>query len=269
VHRLSIPILTASLFLSGSLFAFDHYWVPEADRRQDALRAEIKGKPAQTYLRPDRKWISGLHDRVYYYKYFDQAEQVMVGVNVYEIDPARFRLKRHISAERARWEPALNAWIFQNGWSRDMEGNRVTRYDRFVGGTRTFSELEEPPDYFVREVKQSRQMNFQELEAYITQLQQSGFDTVPLQVQFHKKFSVPLFALIMAMVSIPFAFLAGNRGAMAGVGISFAIAIAYWSVQQIFEQVGDLSQLPAQVAAWSPDVIFSLAGLYLLARMRT
>jgi LPS export ABC transporter permease LptG/LPS export ABC transporter permease LptF len=268
-HRLTVPILVASLFMSGGLFAFDHYWVPDADRRQDAIRAEIKGKPAQTFLRPDRKWIYGLHDRVYYYKYFDQFERVMFGVNIYEIDPVRFRLKRHISAERARWEPALNAWVFQNGWSRDMDGDNFTGFDVFSGGTRTFPELEEQPEYFLHEVKQSRQMNFQELENYIAELSQSGFDTIALQVQLQKKFSVPLFALIMAMVSIPFAFVAGNRGAMAGVGLSFAIAIAYWSIDKLFEQVGNLSQLPPRVAAWSPDVIFALAGLYFLARMRT
>lgn len=269
LHRLSIPVLVASLFLSGGLFAFDHYWVPDADRRQDALRAEIRGKPAQTFLRPDRKWIYGFHDRVYYYKYFDQAERSMFGVNIYEIDPVRFRLKRHISAERARWEPRLNAWVFQNGWSHDMDGDNPQSFDNFAGRTRMFPELEETPDYFVHEVIGSRQMNFRELGNYIAELQQSGFDTVALQVQYYKKFSVPLFALIMAMVSIPFAFLAGNRGAMAGVGLSFIIAIAYWSVGQLFEQVGNLSQLPAQVAAWSPDMIFSLTGLYFLARMRT
>ena len=269
VYRLAAPILVAGVVLSGALFAFDHYWVPESDRRQDALRAEIKGRPAQTFLRPDRRWISGLHDRMYYYKYFDQAQHVMLGVNVFEIDPARCRLKRHIEAERARWEPGLNAWVFENGWSRDMNGNSVTRFDDFSGGTRTFAELEEQPDYFIKEVKQSRQMNFRELGAYIGELQQSGFDTVALQVQLQKKFAVPLFALIMAMVSIPFAFLAGNRGAMAGVGVSLGIAIVYWSVGQIFEQFGNLSQLPVQVAAWSPDAVFSLAGLYFLARMRT
>jgi len=112
-------------------------------------------------------------------------------------------------------------------------------------------------------------MNFEELETYIADLQHSGFDTIPLQVQLNKKFSVPLFALIMAMVSLPFAFVAGNRGAMAGVGISLVIAISYWSIGQIFEQIGNLNQLPPVVAAWSPDVIFSLAGLYFLARMRT
>jgi LPS export ABC transporter permease LptG len=269
VYRLSVPVLVASLFLSGLLFAFDHYWVPDADRRQDAIRAEIKGKPAQTYLRPDRKWIYGFHDRVYYYKYFDRDEQSMLGVNVYEIDPVRFRLKRHISAERARWEPHINKWVFQNGWSHELDGDQSKGFQNFAGSTHTFPELEEKPDYFVHEVVQSQQMNFLELEKYIADLQRSGFDTVALQVQYHKKFSVPLFALIMAIVSIPFAFLTGNRGAMAGVGLSFVLAIAYWSVSQLFEQVGNLSQLPAQIAAWAPDVIFSLAGLYFLARMRT
>jgi lipopolysaccharide export LptBFGC system permease protein LptF len=112
-------------------------------------------------------------------------------------------------------------------------------------------------------------MNFAELAAYIRDLQQSGFDTVRLQVQFHKKFAVPLFGLIMAVISIPFAFVTGNRGAMAGVGVSFGIAIAYWAVGQLFEQVGNLSQLPAALAAWSPDVVFSLAGMYLFTHMRS
>ena len=274
VYRLAMPVLIASFLLSGSLFAFDHYWVPEADRRQDALRAEIKGKPPQTYLNPNRKWIYGMHDRVYYYKYFDQAAHTMLGVNIYEIDPVYFRLKRHISAERARWEPHLKAWVFENGWVRDPDPKcpadcPLKRSDSFAGGTHTFPELEETPDYFVHEIIQSRQMNFLELQGYIADLQQSGFDTVALQVALQKKFSVPLFALIMALVSIPFAFIGGNRGAMAGVGVSLAIFLAYWSVGQVFEQMGNLSQLPARIAAWSPALIFALAGLYFLGRGRT
>jgi LPS export ABC transporter permease LptG/LPS export ABC transporter permease LptF len=269
VFRLAAPVFMAGLVLSGTLFAFDHYWVPEADRRQNALRAEIKGKPAQTFLRPDREWIYGLHDRVFYYKYFDQNELMMVGVNVYEIDPVEFRLSKHIFAERARWEPNLKRWSFQNGWTREMKGSTLTHFDNFSGGIRVFPEIQETPDYFVKEVKQSKQMNFRELRDYIRELQQGGLDTVPLQVQYYKKFSVPLFAFIMVMVSVPFAFLAGNRGAMAGVGISFAILIAYLSVNQLFEQVGNLGQLPAAVAAWSPDAVFSLFGLYFLTRLKT
>ncbi|MFN3322135.1 MAG: LptF/LptG family permease [Bryobacteraceae bacterium] len=268
LHRLAMPVLFLSLGFSGALFAFDHYIVADANRIQDAIRNEIKGRPVQTYLRPDRKWIFGSESRIYYYRYFDPAESLMVGVYVFELDPQTFRLRRHIAAERARWEPGLNTWIFQNGWVRDVNGIR-DKYRNFHGETATFPELDEPPSYFLKEVKQDKQMNFHQLASYIEELKQSGFDTVRLQVQFHKKFSVPLFALIMAMISVPFAFMAGNRGAMAGVGISFGIAIAYWAISQLFEQVGNVNQLPAALAAWSPDALFSMAGLYLLARMRT
>jgi LPS export ABC transporter permease LptF/LPS export ABC transporter permease LptG len=269
MYRLTVPILAGGLLLSGGLFAFDHYWVPDADRIQDALRSEIKGRAAQTFLNPRRTWFYGLEDRIYYYKYFDQSANVMLGVNVFEIDPESFRLKKHIVAERARWEPALNAWVFQNGWSRDLKGYESSAVFDFAGGIRVFPELKETPDYFIKEALQSPQMNFLELRSYIAELQQSGFDTIPLQVQLYKKFSVPLFAFILALVSAPFAFLAGNRGGMAGIGMSFAIFVAYVSVDQLFEQLGNLSFLPPQLAAWSPDVVFSLVGLYFLARMRT
>ena len=187
----------------------------------------------------------------------------MGGVNVYELNPKLFALRRQISAERAQWQPTLKTWIFQNGWEREVRGE----FHRFQ--VMTFPELDEPPDYFLKELKQDKQMNFQQLESYIHDLQQSGFDTVRLRVQLYKKFSVPLFALIMAMLSVPFGFLVGNRGAMAGIGVSIGIAMAYWGVGQLFEQIGNANELPPSLAAWSPDVLFGLAGMWLLLRMRS
>jgi LPS export ABC transporter permease LptG/LPS export ABC transporter permease LptF len=272
VYRLSIPVLALSLLLSGGLFAFDHFYVPGANRKQDAIRKEIKGRPVQTYLHPERQWVfaPGSHDdpRIYYYHYLDPIQKVMVGVQVYELDPANFRVRRHISAEKARWEPALQAWIFENGWSRDFNSPQE-KFFNFTGQATTFKELTERPDYFLQEVLQDQQMNFQQLAAYIGDLQRSGIDTITLQVRFYRKFALPLFAVVMALISVPFAFLAGNRGAMAGVGVSFAIAIAYWSIGKLFEQLGDVNLLPAAIAAWSPDVLFAMAGLYFFTRMRT
>jgi LPS export ABC transporter permease LptG/LPS export ABC transporter permease LptF len=269
-YRLAAPVLLAGLFLSGALFAFDHYWLPTADRKQDQLYSEIKNKAPQTYLQPNNKWVYGLHDRVYYYKYFDQSEQAMVGVNVYEIDAAHFRLTRQISADRTKWEPTLSKWVFENGWSRDFKGDKVGGFDPFPGATRTFAELEEKPEYFMKEKTQPLQMNFFELQNEIAELKQSGFvDTTALQVQLQKKFSEPLAALILALVAVPFAFSSGNRGGMAGFAISMLVYVAYFCLDYLFEQVGISKQLSPQMAAWSPDAIFSLVGLYFVARMRT
>ena len=112
-------------------------------------------------------------------------------------------------------------------------------------------------------------MNFLRLDRYIRDLQERGFPTGKLQVQFYLKFALPLFALIMAMIAVPYGFLVGNRGAMAGIGVSLGIGVGYKGLGILFEKIGDVNLLPPTMAAWSPDVIFGLAGLYLLLRMRS
>jgi LPS export ABC transporter permease LptG/LPS export ABC transporter permease LptF len=268
LHRLAIPVMVASLMISAGLFALDYYGIlPTANRKQEALRAEIKGRAAQTFLSTNRKWMHGMGPRIYYYKYYDQEHAVMVGVSVYELAENPFRLKAQISAERATWEPHLKTWIFENGWRRELDSSKTA--PPYVFQAATFPETTEPPEYFLKEVIQEKQMNFRQLRGYIRELEQSGFDTIHLRVELQKKFSAPLFAVIMALISVPFAFLTGSRGAMAGVGVSLGIAVAYWTVNQVFEQFGNMNQLPAAVAAWSPDLVFSLAAGYLLARMNT
>jgi LPS export ABC transporter permease LptG/LPS export ABC transporter permease LptF len=274
LYRLAVPVLMAALLMSTGLFAFAHYYVPDANRKQDAIRREIKGKPVQTYLHPDRHWVfdpgSNNDPRVFYFKNsIDGVQKVMLGPQVFELDAANFHVHKHILAERARWEPTLKTWIFENGWSREIPAAGKVKFNNFAGQAATFSEIDERPDYFLQEVLQDQQMNYQQLAAYIRELQRSGIDTIALQVSFYRKFAVPLFALVMALISVPFAFLAGNRGAMAGVGVSFAIAIAYWTIGKVFEQLGDVNLLPATLAAWSPDLIFAMAGMFFFTRMRT
>jgi lipopolysaccharide export LptBFGC system permease protein LptF len=173
---------------------------------------------------------------------------------------------RQVSAERARWSQHLQAWILENGTKSDfIKGQRHPETFQVA----TFPEFTEPPDYFLKEAVPSKQMNFMELESYIGDLQTSGFDTLKLQVQFHRKFAAPLFALIMALIALPFGFSVGNRGAMTGIGLSIGIAMSYWGLSTLFDKVGGVGQLEPALAAWSPDVLFSLAGLYLLLRVRS
>ncbi len=47
------------------------------------------------------------------------------------------------------------------------------------------------------------------------------------------------------------------------------MAIAYLFVDGTFEAMGNVNLLPAFLAAWSPDILFGLAGSYLLLRTHT
>jgi len=266
VRRLSVPVLLMSGALSAILFAFDYSYIPQANQTQDALLNEIKGRPAQTWLHPERKWI--IHDyRIFYFKYFDPTEKLMVEPYVFELDPKSFHVVREISANRARWQQNINAWVWEQGQATNLCGVDECSVQKFTATT--FAEIAETPDDFLKEVKQDKQMNYIELGQYIRGLQQTGFDTVKLHVQYYKKFAVPVFALIMALISVPFGFLVGNRGAMTGIGVGMAVAMTYLATGLLFDQFGNVNLLPAAVAAWAPDALFSVAGLYLMLRMRS
>jgi lipopolysaccharide export LptBFGC system permease protein LptF len=148
-------------------------------------------------------------------------------------------LRPRSGPDRAFWEPNLKTWIFTKGFSNQTDEHNNERPALFEQAS--FKELVEPPTWFVKEEKQYKEMNFQELARYIRELKASGLDAIRLQVQYHKKFAVPLFAFIMAVLASPFAFVAGRRGAMTGVGISLCITIAYFTVGTLFEQIGNLT----------------------------
>ena len=267
LYRIVLPILLTGVMLAGGLFFFDQFYLPAANRRQDALRNVIKGKPAQTYLRPDRRWIVGEHDTIYYYQFFDSDRDQFARITAYEFEPHSFQITRRIYAARAHWEDGLGKWIYENGWDRSFHGPAIEAYKKF--DVATFSELSEPPSYFKKEVKQSSEMNYEELTGYIRDLEQSGFDVVRLKVQLQEKFAFPLITFVMAILAIPFALTTARRGALTGVAVALGIAVAYTIVSSLFEAMGNLSQLPPLLAAWSPDLIFALVGGYLVLKVPT
>jgi len=267
LYRLNLPLLLTGLLLAFGMFAMDNAYLPYANRTQDALRNQIKGRPAQTYFHPAHQWIFGQGSKLFNYNVFDSDHDLFGGLSVFELNPKTFQLRRRIFADRAMWEPKLGVWILENGWVRDFDGERITRYLPFE--VLSVAEITEPPSYFRREVRQYDQMNWSQLRTYIAGLRQAGFDTSRLTVQWHMKFAFPMIAAIIIFLSAPFGFLVGTRGAIGGLALAVAISVIYWSMARLFEAMGAVGQLPPLLAGWSPDAIFLFLGAYCFLKMPT
>jgi LPS export ABC transporter permease LptG/LPS export ABC transporter permease LptF len=272
LYRLVIPIVSISAVLALSLFLFDEFYLPQANRRQEALRSTIKGRPPQSFLRPEQKWIFGQQlpgapGRIFYYQFFDPDRNAFANLTVFEFDPHTFALSRRIFANRVFWDADNGSWRFQNGWERKFNGASQTEYREFINTT--FQEIREEPSYFKKESLQSQEMNFGQLENYIRDLRQSGFDTMRLRVALWHKLAYPLVAIVMAVMAIPFALSMGRRGSLTGIAVAIGVGLSYWMINALFEAMGNVNYLPAPMAAWSCDVLFGLTGGYLLLRTPT
>lgn len=267
IYRIIVPVLLAGALVAGGLFIADQFYLPHANKRQDALLNQIKGRPPQTYLNPSRRWIFGQHSTIYYYQFFDSDKNQFGNLSVFQFNPNTFQLVRRIYAGRARWADTLNRWVCEQGWERAFRGSAIQDYRQY--DVSTFAALSEPPPYFKKEVKQSLEMNYEQLNRYIHELQQSGFEVVKLKVQLQKKIAFPIITFVMGVLAIPFALSAGRRGTMAGVATAIAIAVVYTVISGLFEAMGNISQLPPTLAAWSPDIIFALLGGYMILKVPT
>jgi LPS export ABC transporter permease LptG len=274
IYRAVVPILALSLGVAGGLFLLDQWYVPYANKRVETLKNLIKGRPAQTYSRPDRKWIFGQtskkhgseaqNRKIYYYEFYEPDRNVFGNISSFELDPHTFQISKRIFAARAHWSDDLQKWVFEKGWERSFNGDTVTQYQPFE--VNTFAELNEPPNYFKKEVRQSQEMSYDELRNYIRDLEQAGFDVVRLKVALQKKIAFPLITLVMAVLAVPFALSMGRKGALSGIATALIIAVVYWVTSSLFEAMGNVNQLPPLIAAWAPDVIFGLTGGYLILK---
>jgi LPS export ABC transporter permease LptG/LPS export ABC transporter permease LptF len=273
LYRIITPILVVTIVISAGLFVFDEFYLPAANRRQEALLSVIKNKPTQTFSRPDRQWISGQTNnagepaRIFYYQYFNAETDKFANLTVFEFDPATFTLQRRIFAASARWDPQVNNWVFDNGWQRTFSGETIATYQPFT--VAAFPEIREQPSYFKKEYIPSQEMSYNELSSYIADLKQSGFETKRLSVQLNKKIAYPLITLVMAILAIPFALSMGKKGSLTGIATAIGLAITYSVVALIFESLGNVNILPAVLAAWTPDLLFGITGAYLLLRTPT
>ncbi len=267
LYRIAVPVLLIACGLCASLYLLQDYVLPYANSVQDDLHNRIKGKPPQTAMRLQRKWIFGEANRIYNYEYFDNSQHSFVDLNIYDIEMNQVKILRRIHANRALVDKN-GLWTLEDGWVRDYE-SAATGFRRI---TKEYCQLPEKADYFEKEIfqpKESAKMTYFELRKCIIDLLKSGYNATELQVELHKKIAFPLSCLVMAILGVPFSFSTGKKGALFGVGMSIAIAMSYWGLSGVFEAMGAYGLLIPVLAAWAPNLLFGAAGLVLLFTIRT
>ncbi len=115
----------------------------------------------------------------------------------------------------------------------------------------------------------AQQMSVAELREEIDTLGSSGYDITRLKVDYHRKWAHPLAPLVMIMLGLPFAFKVGRRGSLYGIGVALLLVLVYWATMATFNALGLQAVLDPIIAAWTPNILFGLVGLYLMLFIKT
>jgi len=264
VYRLMLPGLGfAVLIATGSWFIQERV-MPQANVRQDSLRARIRGNIAQLAAGSEQRWlVSADGARIYSYE-FDEQREVLLKPAIYEFDDQQLELKRVTKGEEGKWLSTNQFEISKALWI-DVNDARVTRQSAEqlkISGV-------DPPAVFRPTVDRPSQLNADRLRVYIKNLKDRGADTAALAVALQRKYAAPFGVIVMALIGMPLAISFGRKSTVVALCSAVAVSLAFWLVSGGFQQLGEHALLPPGPAVWTPIVIFACGGLYFTSRVRT
>ena len=112
--------------------------------------------------------------------------------------------------------------------------------------------------------KPEKDLTLGELTARVAELRGDLHGGAPYAIELHKRFALPLAALAFALVGFPLAIRSHRGGRSIALGGSLAILLTYYFVMTSLEGAALRLQIPAGIAIWTPNVLFTIVGMVLL-----
>lgn len=265
LYRLGVPALVGAAALGAFSVFLQAQVLPASNQKVAEAKDVIKGRAPQRAIRsPDRQWLFAQGRYLYNFLHFDARSDGIQRLQVFEFD-SRHRLVARLLAEEARHTAA--GWVFVGGWSRRFEGNRSGEFVKFDGAVR--SDLPEAPEFFSGQQPKPQQMTYGQLRRHVSDLRDAGQRRPELEVALQNKLAYPAGAVVMALVALPFAFRLERRGALHGLGVAIVLGMIFMAVFALFKTLGDVGVFPAEIAVWSPSLLFTILSAYLFLGVRS
>lgn len=162
---------------------------------------------------------------------------------------------------------APRGWIIRRGTMHIVP-------DSLTNVTFTFDSLKdrkfvEKPTELTASPKAPAEMDFRELGRFITALERSGSDVNNLRVERMLKVAIPVTCIVILLFGAPLATSTQRGGAAYGIGISLATTVVFLMLIQLTKAFGSKGFMSPELAAWIPSIVFTIAGMILMKRVRT
>ncbi len=129
--------------------------------------------------------------------------------------------------------------------------------------------LDSPLSTATKDDKPERQLPLGALLTTAADLERQGQIVTPYRVEFHKRFALPVAALVFTLVGFPLGVRTHRGGRAVAVASSFGIVVSYYIVFNSLEGLALSRRLPTGLAIWLPNLAFGLLGLGLIRAIST
>lgn len=266
--RVLMPLFGVGVLTSSLCLVLNYELAPRAEAaKREALENIRRTKGLDTprdqieaHLFRDR--IGG---RTWFVKRMRPSNSVLEGVQIRQQDE-QGNIVRKWYASKAIHDPATGHWTLQRGMIFDFNAEgEVIKVDNFEDqGQRHIDHWLETPWRIASSRLDSLQLTTPELEEYLVNNHDfPDGQLAPFRTTLSDRWALPWSCLVAVLIGAPLSVVFSRRGNLQSAGLAILLFALTLPIRSLFLALGKVGRIPAEAAAWTPQVLFLCIGLFL------
>lgn len=256
VQRIALPLVILSVLICVGNFFWNETLVPSfSHRAQTIYITEVRKRQQESLYGTHDIWIRGENSFINIDN-FDTKTSTLESVTIFLLN-RDFSLRGLIEIPSSHWTG--NRWESKDAseWHLSPDG-QINKQSGAVSPS-----ISATPDDLRLLDRDPEEFTFFDLQKQIEEMKTKGLDTTSNEVDLQTKLAIPVVSPLMILLAVPFALKRRLGGGMTlSFGLAMLIGFGYWVLTAFSLSLGHSAALPPWTAAWLPNSIFALIGLF-------
>ncbi|MFP4497909.1 MAG: LptF/LptG family permease [Vulcanimicrobiota bacterium] len=272
--RTALPALVLALFITIFSYFLNNTLAPEATYRANniMLNAFLQDKEGIAENTKIEETMEDGSKRIIYFVKLYPSKNLMESVFLhYFKDGKRIRT---VFADKVYYKPAENKWYMTDAYIQEFDENQEPKY--ISHNSKVHMPLNKTPQELSGRERRKEEMSRNELKKFLANMEKDGFEDkseikkyLDFEIFYHQKIAIPFTCFVFGMFGIPLGVRPQRTSKAFGLGLSIVFIFAYYILMSTGMVMGQNGKLDTFLAAWLPNMVFTIAGIVLLYQKST
>jgi lipopolysaccharide export system permease protein len=264
VYRIAAPLLLLGCAVAAFSFIAEDYLLIGSFTAKDDYLARLRGERKKKYIL-DRTNVVVFGENNTIFKidaYLNDARE-MRGVVIIR-KSGEGAVSGLWRAEKAVWDGGR--WVLERGVRYAFDENGVLTERRSFD--RMATDLREDPKYFGRDTRKVENMRLREAREHIAMTRKMGLDYKVMIARYHRRIAQSATLFFITVIGVSLGSMAFRNAFVISFSITLGFILVFFFVNEIGYTFGSSGAIPPALGGWLGNIVFFLASVYLLRRLR-
>ncbi len=261
IPRVLRPLIVSGLLTVAVTTALNYSLAPHAELARKTFLSG--GRSRQAAVIEGQIFRNRTDHRTWFVQNFRPGHDVFNSIEVLQQDEKDNIVESYL-ANRAVFHPENSSWEFENAKTTRYDATGNVLEEKFLP-TLTINHWSETPFRLGSANVRAEYLSVPELRQYLHF--NSDFPVTllaPFRTHLQYRLALPWTCLVVVCIAAPLGIGYSRRGVLASVAGAVVLIFSMNFLTHLFLALGEGDRIAPLVAAWTPNILFTVIGLYLL-----